>query len=352
MYIPIIAGPTGTGKTKISIELAKKINGEIISSDSMQIYKEMNIGTAKVSDEEMENIPHHMISIVSLKEKFSVADYVKKVEEKIDKICEKGKVPIIVGGTGLYINALVYGIRHGDTFNEKLRKELNEKALDEEEYLKLYNEAKKIDPEAIKKIPFGDKKRVLRIIEIFKTTNKTKTKIDEIQRKNLNKSKYKFKIFALGMMRDLQYSVVEKRIDKMIEEGLVEENIYIFNKYFKDDFEKNDIYLPVKEKNIKIANECEKEKIEQFIENIKKEYTSMQAIGYKEILKYILGILSKEEAISDLKKYTRRYSKRQYTWFKKNDCIWIDVSDLHLEDKLKKEEKINEIIKKIEEEIK
>lgn len=352
MYIPVIAGPTGTGKTKISIELAKKINGEIISSDSMQIYKEMNIGTAKISDEEMENIPHHMLSIVSPKENFSVADYIKIVEEKIDEIIAKGKVPIIVGGTGLYVNALVYGIKHGDTFDENLRRELNKKALNEKEYLKLYNEAKKIDPEAMEKISFGDKKRVLRVIEIFKTTNKTKTKVDEIQKEDKNKRKHDFKIFALGMQRDLQYSVVEKRIDKMVEEGLIEENIYIFNKYFKDEFVKNNIYLPDKEENIKNVNESENEKIKQFVENIKKEYTSMQAIGYKEILKYILGISSKEEAVLDLKKYTRRYSKRQYTWFKKNDCIWIDVSDLHLEDNLKKEKKINEIIKKIEEEIK
>ena len=354
MYIPIITGPTGTGKTKISIELAKKINGEIISADSMQIYKDMDIGTAKIKKDEMENITHHMISIISPKENFSVSDFNKKILIKIEEIFKKGKIPIIVGGTGLYINSLVYGIKHQETYDEKLRKVLNEEAEDEEKHLKMYELAKSIDEEEVKKIPFNDKKRIIRIIEIYKLSGKKKSEIDKLQKEE---TKHNFKIFALSLPRDFQYKVIEDRVDEMVDDGLILENINIFNKYFKDFFKENNIYLPenideikYKKKEEQTNEEKNKEEIENIkekIEELKKTYTSMQAIGYKEILPYILGIEDLEDAISNLKKATRRYSKRQYTWFRKNNPIWIDVLDIHSKDEKKAINKINEIVLEI-----
>lgn len=344
MYIPIIAGATGTGKTKISIELAKKINGEIISADSMQIYKDMNIGTAKVTYDEMQGIPHHMISIVSPIENYSVSEYIDEVENLISNIILKGKTPIIVGGTGLYINTLTNGIKHENTQDEDLRKKLNKDAEDEGKYRLMYEKAKEIDPKAMEKIPYMDKKRTIRIIEIYTLTGKNKTEIEEENRKYLKNRKYKFKIFALSMPRDMQYEVINKRVDKMIEEGLIEENIEIFNKYFGKEFDEA--------KNIKYENKIEeKEKKEEYIKKLVRKYTSLQAIGYKEILKYLLKIESKEEATEKLKQGTRRYAKRQYTWFRKNDATWIDVLDLHSGDRNVQKECIDKTLKIISNEI-
>ena len=160
----VIAGPTASGKTSLGVELAKKINGEVISADSMQIYKDMTIGTAKPTPEETENIPHYLIDFVSPDERYSVADFKKDAEEKIDEILAKGKVPIIVGGTGLYIDSLVYGIEFPDIeYDEEYRNSLMKEAETEEGLNKLYEEAKKIDPEAMEKISPSDKKRISRV---------------------------------------------------------------------------------------------------------------------------------------------------------------------------------------------
>ena len=341
MYIPIIAGATGTGKTKISIELAKKINGEIISADSMQIYKDMNIGTAKVTYDEMQGISHHMISIISPKEKYSVSEYVDKVEELISEIIKRDKTPIIVGGTGLYINTLINGIKHGDKLDKDLREKLNKDAEDEEKYTLMYEKAKKIDPIAMEKIPYMDKKRTIRVIEIYMLTGKTKTKIEEENRIYLKNRKYKFKIFALTLPREIQYEVINKRVDKMVKDGLIEENKNIFNKYFNEEFNKI--------KNIKGENELEQK--EEYIEKLIRKYTSLQAIGYKEILKYLLDMESEEEAIEKLKQGTRRYAKRQYTWFRKNNPFWIDVLDLHSDNENIQKDCIDRILKTICDEI-
>ena len=174
----VIAGPTASGKSKLAIELAKKINGEIISADSMQIYKDMNIGTAKVSKEEMQGIMHYMIDFISPEERYSVSAYKKDAEKSIKEILNKGKTPIICGGTGLYINSLIYGIEFKEEkIDEEYRNELNKIAengmLDE-----LYNKALEIDPEAMKKISKNDKKRIIRVLEIYKKTGKTKTQQD------------------------------------------------------------------------------------------------------------------------------------------------------------------------------
>ncbi len=282
----VIAGPTASGKTKLAIELAKKINGEIISCDSMQIYKEMNIGTAKPTEQEQKEVKHYMIDIISPNERFSVSDYKKMAENQIEKILKNGKVPILVGGTGLYVNSLIYGIEFLEIeFDEKYRQQL-EKRVENEGLEKLYEEAKKIDEDAMKSISSNDKKRILRVLEIFHQTGMTKTKQDELSRKN--GPKYDYKVFAINLERETLYDRINKRVDQMIENGLIEEVKSIYEKYNS---------FP----------------------------TAMQGIGYKEVVEYIKEDITKEEMIEKIKQESRRYAKRQLTWFRKNkEIIWLD----------------------------
>lgn len=275
------------GKTALSIELAKRINGEVISADSMQIYRYMDIGSAKPTKEEMDGIPHYMIDFVEPSQRYSVADYKVQAEKCIEEILKRGKVPIIVGGTGLYINSLIYAIEYSETkIDEEYRKSL-EKRVEEEGLDKLYEEAKEIDPEAMKNISTNDRKRIIRVLEIFKQTGKTKTELEKESRKEI---KYDYKVFVTNMDREKLYERINKRVDIMIEQGLIEETKKILNLY--------------------------------------KEFpTAMQAIGYKEIKEYLDGELTKEEAIEKVKMESRRYAKRQLTWFRKNEnTTWLDMS--------------------------
>ena len=225
----VICGPTASGKTALSIELAKKINGEIVSCDSMQIYKEMDIGTAKPTKEEMQGIKHYMIDIVSPDERYSVADYKKQAKEAIKEILNKGKVPIVVGGTGLYVDSLIYEIDYPEIeFDEEYRNEL-EKRVEKEGLNTLYEEAKRIDEEAIKKISPNDKKRILRILEIYHATGKNKTEQEKESRKN--EVEFDYKVFALNMERSKLYDRINRRVDIMIENGLIEEVENIYKKY-------------------------------------------------------------------------------------------------------------------------
>lgn len=227
----VICGPTASGKTALSIELAKKINGEIISADSMQIYKEMNIGTAKPTKEEMQGIKHYLIDFISPEERYSVADFKKDAKSSIKNILEKGKTPIIVGGTGLYVDSLIYEIEYQDIeFDAKYREEL-EKAVEEKGLETIYEEAKKIDPQAIEKISKNDKKRILRILEIYHATGKTKTEQEIESRKK--EIEYDYKVYALNWDRNILYERINKRVDIMIENGLIEEVKNILEKYKK-----------------------------------------------------------------------------------------------------------------------
>ena len=282
----VICGPTASGKTSLSIELAKQINGEIISCDSMQIYKEMNIGTAKPSIEEMQGIKHYQIDIISPDKRYSVADYKKDAKKAIKEIIQKGKTPIVVGGTGLYIDSLIYEIEYQDIeFDETYRKTLEQRAK-QEGLKKLYEEAKKIDEEAVKKISPNDKKRILRILEIYHATGKNKTQQEKESRKK--EVEYNYKVFAIDWNRQELYDRINKRVDHMIEEGLIDEVKAIYNKYDK---------FP----------------------------TAMQGLGYKEVVEYLEKRCSKEEMIQKIKMETRRYAKRQLTWFRKNkQTIWLD----------------------------
>ena len=286
----VICGPTASGKTTLSIELAKKIDGEIISSDSMQIYKDMDIGTAKPSKEEMQGIKHYMLDFLEPNKRYSVADFKNDAEKAIEEILAKGKVPIVVGGTGLYVDSLIYGIEYQNMqFDAKYREKLEERVL-KEGLESLYNEAKRIDPQAMKKISHNDKKRILRVLEIYKATGKNKTEQEVESRKN--EIKYDYKVFAINMDREKLYERINKRVDIMIEQGLIQEVENLLKKY--EDFP-----------------------------------TAMQGLGYKEVVEYLQGKTTKEEMIEKIKMETRRYAKRQITWFKKNkQTIWIEPQDL------------------------
>ena len=281
----VICGPTASGKTALSIELAKKVNGEIISCDSMQIYKDMNIGTAKPTIEEMQGIKHYLLDFVSPNERYSVADFKKDAKNAIKEILSKGKVPIIVGGTGLYLDSLIYEIEYQNIeFDENYRKEL-EQEVEEKGLEELYEQAKKIDPVAIEKISKNDKKRILRILEIYNATGKNKTEQEIESRKN--EVEYDYKVYAISWDREELYARINKRVDLMIEQGLIDEVKNILQKY------------------------------EQFP-------TAMQGLGYKEVVEYLQGKCTKQEMIEKIKMETRRYAKRQMTWFRKNkQTIWI-----------------------------
>ena len=227
----VICGPTASGKTALSIELAKKINGEIVSCDSMQIYKDMNIGTAKPTKEEMQGIKHYMIDIVLPCQRYSVADYKKQAKKAIKEIINKKKVPIVVGGTGLYVDSLIYEIDYPEIeFDEEYRKYLEQK-VEEKGLNVLYEEAKKIDEEAMKKISPNDKKRILRVLEIYHATGKNKTEQEKESRKE--QVEFDYKVFALNMDRGKLYERINKRVDIMIENGLIEEVKNIYKKYNK-----------------------------------------------------------------------------------------------------------------------
>lgn len=277
------------GKTALSIEIAKQIDGEIISADSMQIYKEMNIGSAKPTTEEMQGIKHYLLDFVSPKERYSVADYKKQATKAIEEILKKGKTPIIVGGTGLYIDALIYNIDYPEIeFDETYRKQL-EKRVEKEGLSLLYEEATKIDEEAMKRISPNDQKRILRVLEVYHQTGKTKTQQELMSRQK--EVPYDYHVYALTRPREQLYDRINKRVDIMIEQGLVEE-------------------------------------VRKILETYQEYPTAMQALGYKEIKEYIEGNASKEQAIETIKQETRRYAKRQLTWFRKNkQTKWLDANE-------------------------
>ncbi len=282
----IICGPTASGKTGLSIELAKKIGGEIVSCDSMQIYKDMTIGTAKPTIQEMQGIPHYLIDFVAPNERYSVADFKKEALKAISTILEHGKIPIVVGGTGLYVNSLTQNIEYPEIgVDVNYRNEL-EKKIEKEGLEKLWEEANKIDEKSMTIISKNDKKRIMRVLEIYHQTGKTKTKIEEESK--LIPPQYEYIVFGITMDREKLYSRINQRVDMMIEQGLIEEVEHLLKKY--------------------------------------KEFpTAMQGLGYKEVVSYLKGDLTKEEMIEKLKMETRRYAKRQLTWFRKDkNIIWLD----------------------------
>ena len=273
----IIAGPTGVGKTEISLKLAERINGEVISADSMQIYQYMDIGSAKASLEERERIPHHMIDFLSPFDSFTVSQYKDMAEKCIDDIISRGKVPIMVGGTGLYIDAVVKNMSftEGGT-DEGYRLEL-EKLAKEKGNEHVHHLLSEVDPISAEKIHANNLKKVIRALEVYKITKKPFSDFKDTDEAN---PKYKISYFYLNKNRESLYNDIDRRVDIMVEAGLLEE--------------------------VKMLRE----------KGLDKSYMSMQGIGYKEILSYLEEQSTFEEAISLIKKRSRNYAKRQLTWFR------------------------------------
>lgn len=287
--IVVIVGPTASGKTNLSVQLAKIFNSEIISADSMQIYKKMNIGTAKPTIDEMQGIPHHLIDFVDINKNFSVADYVKLAKEKIFEINEKEKLPIIVGGTGLYVNSLIDNINFTEQNSDPVLRDKLKKRVETQGIHSLIEELKTFDIESAQKLHPNNVSRIIRAIEIYKTTGITMTE----QIKNSKKFDSPFNPIMIGLNykdRNVLYDRINKRVDSMIKNGLVNETQEI------------------------LSDNCSK--------------TAMNAICYKELIPYINGECSLEQAVELLKRQTRRYAKRQLTWFKKDNRInWIYIDD-------------------------
>ena len=273
----IIAGPTGVGKTEISLKLAERINGEIVSADSMQIYQLMDIGSAKASLEERERIPHHMIDFLSPFDSFTVSQYKDMAEKCIDDIISRGKVPIMVGGTGLYIDAVVKNMSFtegGTDEGYRLELEILAKEKGNEHVHHLLSE---VDPISAEKIHANNLKKVIRALEVYKITKKPFSDFKDTDEAN---PKYKISYFYLNKNRESLYNDIDRRVDIMVEAGLLEE--------------------------VKMLRE----------KGLDKSYMSMQGIGYKEILSYLEEQSTFEEAISLIKKRSRNYAKRQLTWFR------------------------------------
>lgn len=284
----IIVGPTASGKTALSIEIAKRFGGEIISADSMQIYKSMDIATAKPNKEEMQGISHHLIDFLSPNEKFSVAKYKELCCQCIDDILLRGKTPVIVGGTGLYIDAVINNTVFVEYEENGIREQLEEKC---EKYglEVLYEKLCEIDGPSAQKLNLSDKKRIIRALEVYYATGKTKTEQNELS--HLEESKYDFCIIGLNALdRNLLYERINKRVDVMLSDGLLEEA----KDFFESDY----------------------------------SATAVQAIGYKELKPYLDGRCSLSDAVERLKMETRRYAKRQLTWFRRNDKInWLYIDE-------------------------
>lgn len=282
-----IVGPTAVGKTRLSIEVAKKFGGEIISGDSMQVYKGMDIGTAKIKEEEMAGIPHHMIDIKSPNEDFSVADFQYYVQKYIEEISARNHIPIIVGGSGLYIQAVLQNYnfskeKRDDALTKRLEDEMKQKGIEP-----LFDRLKTIDPNQAEKIHPNNFRRVLRALEIFEKTGLTMT---EYQKQQASSSPYDSLLIGLEMDRELLYKRINQRVDGMVREGLLEE-------------------------------------VKGLIEKGYENYQSMKAIGYKELIPYFTGEVPLETSIELLKRNSRRYAKRQYTWFKnKMDVNWYELT--------------------------
>lgn len=299
-----IVGPTASGKTGLAIELAKRIDAEVISADSMQIYKGLDVGTAKVTKEEADGIPHHLIDICNIEDKFSVADFKQMCYDKIEEIRSRGKNVIIAGGTGLYVNAVVYNMN----FNEEnvdynYRKELENIAKEKgNDYL--HSMLEKIDPQTAKQIHKNNVKRVIRAIEMAKNVKlKSIHMSEEKERIKNEKNKYDFLVFCIEQEREYLYNRINLRVDLMLKDGILDEAKKVY-----------DMKLP-------------------------EDNTCMQAIGYKEFFPYFEGKISLEEAVDTLKKETRHYAKRQMTWFNnKLECIKLDGSK-------PKNELVDEILK-------
>lgn len=301
----VLTGPTAVGKTHLSIGLAKEIGGEIISADSMQVYRHMDIGSAKITEAEMEGVPHYLIDILDPKEEFNVFSFQKLAKEAMEHIYEKGSIPILAGGTGFYIQSVLYDIdfQEGET-DVKYRKELETLAM-EKGADHLHQMLFSVDRESAGSIHKNNVKRIIRALEYYHLTGSPISEHNRMERQK--ESPYDFCYFVLNEKRELLYERIEKRVDRMMEAGLLEE--------------------------VKKLKEM----------GCTMEHISMQGLGYKEILGYLEGKYDLEQAVYLIKRDTRHFAKRQLTWFKRErDVIWIDKESFGYRD-----EKILSYMKKM-----
>ncbi|SHM19169.1 tRNA dimethylallyltransferase [Anaerosporobacter mobilis DSM 15930] len=286
----ILTGPTAVGKTALSIRLAKAINGEIISADSMQVYKKMDIGTAKIMPTDMQGVKHYLIDEFMPDEDFNVVKFKQLALTYMNEIYAKGKIPILVGGTGFYIQAILNDIDFTQTVDDTSYREHLQQVADEKGAEFLYEQLREVDEEATKTIHQNNVKRVIRALEYYHQTGKKISEHNEEQKQK--ESPYNFAYFVLNHDRSILYDRIDKRIDIMMEQGLLDEVTSLYKKGYS------------------------------------KELVSMQGLGYKEILAYLEGECTLEEAIYVLKRDTRHFAKRQLTWFKRErDVIWLNKSE-------------------------
>lgn len=286
----ILAGPTAVGKTSLSIRLAKETGGEIISADSMQVYRHMDIGSAKITKEEMEGVPHYLVDVLEPEEEFNVVRFQQMAKEAAERIWEKGKIPLVVGGTGFYIQALLYDIDFTENDgDESYRRQLEQKASDEDGASELYEMLMTVDPKAAQEIHPRNLKRIIRALEFYHQTGKKISEHNETQRQR--ESPYNYAYFVLTDERSRLYERIDRRVDLMMEQGLLDEVRYL------------------KERGVR------------------KDSTAMQGLGYKELYAYLEGEYPLDEAVRIIKRDTRHFAKRQLTWFKRErDVIWADKS--------------------------
>ena len=291
----ILTGPTAAGKTKVSIGLAKAVGGEIISADSMQVYRHMDIGSAKIHEDEMDGVVHHLVDILEPNEEFHVAKFQELAKEAMKKIYDKGRIPIVVGGTGFYIQALLYDIDFSEGEEDgAFRKEL-EIFANENGAAALHEKLKTVDPKSAEVIHANNVKRVIRALEFYHQTGKRISEHNEKERQK--SSPYRFAYFVLNDERAHLYEKIDRRVDRMMEEGLVSEVMWLKNQGYTKDM------------------------------------VSMQGLGYKEILKYLDGECSLDEAVYTIKRDTRHFAKRQITWFKRErDVIWIQGNEYNYDE--------------------
>lgn len=287
--ILVILGPTAVGKTELSLELATSLGGEIISADSMQVYRGMDIGTAKPSLDERERVVHHLLDVVNPDQTFSVADYVSLAEEVLDNLKIKGTVPVLSGGTGLYIDALLEGFLFPDTSADPdIRDELQEQAKQDPQ--SLYEELEQVDPLSAKRLHPNDLRRIIRALEVYRRIG---SPISVLQRKTEIKERPYLPLYVgLTRHRPELYARVDQRVDQMVQRGLVEE-------------------------------------VTQLLQAYPQQPTALQALGYKEIVHYLRGEMTLPESLELLKRDTRRYAKRQLSWFQRNKRVhWFDRTEV------------------------
>lgn len=287
----ILTGPTAVGKTALSIALAKSINGEIVSADSMQVYRHMDIGSAKITAEEMAGVPHHLIDVMEPTEAFNVVVFQKLAKAAMEEIYRRGHIPILVGGTGFYIQAVLYDIDFTENDEDPAFRRKLEELAEREGPEVLYEKLKRVDPAACESIHAHNVKRVIRALEFYEKTGQRISGHNEAQRQNT--SPYRFAYFVLNDRREEIYKRIDARVDQMMASGLVEE-VQALKKM-----------------------------------GCTKDMVSMQGLGYKEILRCLEGELSPEEAVYLIKRDTRHFAKRQLTWFRREkDVIWVEKNNI------------------------